>query len=415
MVPPTVNTRPFPLLGVWSFSVAGLALTYFMWTPWDVPVRGMGADWAVLAVGVAAVAMAGMAPFAVLAPGVGSEGKQINLLLGWLLVSLAVALALHGGILGPADYTGNFPFRFLVVVTALGAGHRLGATGFVTARGGKVVGLVIVGVVSGMMAYALALGVVANNYTTQGVNPVGTASGDAVQAYLIAYSAPLLFFIRTGWIRSATYVLAVGAVALTFRRGPLICVLVPIAILPFLDRRSASRRTWQLDVLFFAIVSLVAVSILGPERVFARWIGLFEGESWALSERDLIYPILLSQLLSFDLDLVFGHGVGSTVQFLNAGLGRPIFAHNDWLEVATSLGLFGLLPFVLLHAVLARGVLAALRADRYTGLVAVALYLQFALSNWIEGLLYAAQHGALLMFFLGVSLGASVLVRRGYA
>lgn len=406
-----MNSRPFPLLGVWSLSVATFAFVYFVWTPWDVPVRALGDAWTVLAVGVAAGALAAIAPYALVAPSVGSEGRRINLVVTWLIVSLVVALATHGGLLGPRDYTGNFPFRFLVVIAALAAGHRLGATGFVTPRMAKLVGSSVVLMVGGMMAYALALGVVANNYATQGVNPVGTASGDAVQAYLLAYAAPLVFYFRTGWIRSSLYLLAVGAVALTFRRGPLVCVLAPIALLPFFDKRRSSGRRWQLDIALFAAAAFVAVSFIGFDRVFARWIALVQGEAWALSERDLIYPILGSQLMGLDFELMFGHGVGSTVQFLNAGLGRPIFAHNDWLEVATSFGLFGLAAFVLLHTVLVRGVYGALRVDRYTGLVALALYLQFAMSNWIEGLLYAAQHGALLMFFLGASLGSTIHAR----
>ncbi len=393
---------------------ANFALAYFLWTPLDVPVRASGQVGGFIGIAVAAAALFAFSTFALANRGVGREGRQMGRLVLWILLAIGVSLAYHGGVLGPTEYTGNFVFRNVIVLSALIVGHRLAAAGHLKPRGAKMVGVGIVAAIAVMMGMALASGVVANNYVTQGVNPLGTASGEAVQAYIVAYAVPLLFLIKTDWVRSAFFGIAIAAVAMTFRRGALIVALVPILAQPFLDSSRTSGRRWQFDLLFFAVLGAIAIPALGFDRIFARWIGLLQGEAWALSERDLIYPLLVFQWLPLDLDFLIGHGIGSTVVFLEAGIGRPIFAHNDWLELMTGVGLFGILPFIFLHFVLASGAYRALKTDRYVGFVAVALYLQFALSNWIEGLLYAAQHGAMLMFFLGACLGWAERLR-GYS
>lgn len=404
---PTVelDRRPFPAVAFISVVVGGVAVSYFLWTPFDVPVRSLGSVGNLVAVSITAGAMVAFLGFGALMRPVGRHGRRLSLTVLLLTSAWLVALVLNGGVLGPRDYTGNFLFRVATVLFALLSGHRLAASGRLKPSAGILVGTGIVLAVGAMMMLAAIQGVTVDAYRNQGVQPIGTASGDAVQVYLVAFAAPLLLLIRATSVRVGLYLMAVAVVAATFRRGPLICVLFPVAILPFLDKSRLSGRRWYIDFFSFSVAGITAGVAIGIDRIFARWIALFQGQGYALSERDVIYPALLSQVFPFDLQTVFGHGVGSTVQILGRMLGRDIFAHNDWLELLVSVGLYGIGAFLLLHFVLARAVWQAVHLNRRIGLVAVALYGQFFLANWIEGVLYGAQHGALLLFFLGATLG----------
>ncbi len=399
--------RPVPLLRLWSLVVAYVAVVYFLWTPFDVPVRALGATGSTAAVGIAGLVLGIFLPFVILARPVGLDGRRIWVLSAWLVFAVLTSTVLHGGILGPREYTGNFLFRTLLVLASLAVGHRLACMGLITPRTAALVGTCIVLSVGFMMGLALLQGTAADQYRTQGLRPIGTPSGSAVQSYLLAYAAPLLFFMRAALPRTSLFLLSVGAVLLTYRRGPFAAVVVPLLLLPFVDRRASSGRRWYLDVLVFVAAAAAVGLVFDFEAVFVRWVALFQGKAWALSERDVLYPLLVSQIFPMDWESILGHGIGATVVFAGEWLGRDIFAHNDWLELAVSVGLLGVVPFFLLHVALLRGLLKGLQTNRYVGVVGVALYGQFFLSNWTEGVLYAAQHGALLMFFLGACLGWS--------
>ena len=64
------------------------------------------------------------------------------------------------------------------------------------------------------------------------------------------------------------------------------------------------------------------------------------------SGRDWIYENLFSIWLfrSEILDYLFGYGINATVRFVG------FFAHNDWLELLMSLGILGIISYVVLLA-----------------------------------------------------------------
>lgn len=396
-----------------TVGVAYIALTYFLWTPFDVAVRGIGSPGRVIAVAIAAYALSAFALYLVFTRPVSATDRSVTLLVLWLAVAFLLSIALRGGILGAREFTGNYVFRMLIVVSALAVGLRVGEAGALVPKVAKKVGLLIVVTLLSMMVLALVRGVYAEIYVGQGVRAVGTPGGAPVQAYLLAFSVPLLLLVRSAGWRNALVALTVVAVALTYRRGPLLCAIVPIAVMPFVDRHRSSGRRWYFDMSLLGVVAVSVVSVIGSDALFGRWEALARGDAWALSERDVIYPVLLSEVFPPSWSIVFGQGVGAPAEVLGAVLGREIFAHNDWLELLVSVGLFGTLPYLLIHYVAVREVSAGLRADRYVGVAAVGLYLQFLLAGWIEGTLYAAQHGAYLTFFLGTSIGWCRRVRHG--
>mgnify|MGYP001084932613 CR=1 FL=1 len=384
-----------------ALGTALVAVAYFIWTPFDVPVRSSGALGSTVAVGVAGCALGVFLSYLLLSrPATGDDGKVV-LLVAWIVGAFGLSIVIHGGILGPLEYTGNFLFRLMTVLAALATGHRLGLKGILSPRWAGFVGAAVVLAIAVMMGLAWARGVWVDMYLGQGVTVIGTPGGQGIQAYLLAFSVPLLLLIRNNVLRSALVLLALVAVALTYRRGPFLCAAVPVALLPFFDRRRQSGRRWYLDFLVVVAAGMVAIELVGAHTIFARWEALIEGNRWALSERDVIYATLLSHVFPLQEQIVFGRGIGSTGVILSLAVGRYIFAHNDWLELLVSVGLFGTIPFLLLNLTLLRGVVRGIRTDRYVGFVAAALYVQFFIAGWTEGVLYGAQHGAFLTFFLG--------------
>lgn len=415
MVPPDMNAtgvRGGSIGATFSLLMAKLAILYFLWTPFDVSVRSSGTTGAMLAVVIAGATLACFLGLLLLASPTSREGRRMKFLILCLLGAAMLSMFIHGGTLGPTEYTGNFPFRAGLVLASLGVGYHLAAKRYVKPQHGALVGGAIITCIVSMMVVAYLLGIETQVYRGQGVRVFGTISGESIQPYLLAFAAPLVFLIRRSWLRAAIFFVACAGVAASFRRGPFLCVLIPIFLMPLLDKRRESGRAWWIDIGLVGGLGTIAIAAVGFERVFARWIAFRTGQSWALSERDLIYPVLIERIAPFEWSFIVGHGIGSTVVFLGEALGRRIFGHNDWLELLISLGLLGLIPFVLLHILLFRGAMASLSVDRYIGIVALSLYSQLAISHWMEGIIFAAQHGALLMFFLGASIGWTSQYRR---
>jgi hypothetical protein len=385
-----------------------VVLLYLLWTPIDVLVRSSGPHGQVAAVGVAAGALVCFLAYYLLTPALGDTGRVLKWLVMLYFCAVGLSLIIRGGILGPTEYTGNFVFRTAVVFSALVVGYHVALRGYLNERGAVAACVAIVAFIVGSMIVGLLSGKSVIAYVGQGVTALGTATGEAIQPYIIAYSAPLLLLIRHNVLRPLLLFAAIAGAAATFRRGAFVCAVIPLAIMLLADRPSQSQRHWWYDASMAAAGTAVVLWVVGADLVFARWIGIVSGQTWALSERDLIYPILAPKAFALDWTLLFGHGIGSSVVYLDDMLGRRIFAHNDWLEVMLSVGLFGAVPLIALHIVLIVSVVNGLRIDRRIGVVALAFYLQLSVSHLIEGVVFAAQHGVVLMALFGATLGWTV-------
>lgn len=158
--------------------------------------------------------------------------------------------------------------------------------------------------------------------------------------YLIACVVPwLIFFWKKKFLMGILLVIAFIAVCISLKRGAIICVALTILItVYFMLNESFSQhkiRGYFFLAIFLCGFSFLIVYFYNDSIVLQNRIeSTFEGNS---SHRDSIYSSLFIHWYNSDLlAMLFGRGCFGTLDVYGQ------YAHNDWLELLTDMGLFGL-------------------------------------------------------------------------
>lgn len=167
------------------------------------------------------------------------------------------------------------------------------------------------------------------------------AFGDIVTnntAYYFAVLLPFLgfFFGKKGfWIG---YIIILVFLLLCAKRGALLLAVVSLLVYLIVSFKSSSSKNRLSRIfsisLLLALISIVAVTLYSSSDLLqSRMLDTQEGN---LSERDTIYRDLWSVFFqSSFIEKIFGHGMSQTVPLIGG------YAHNDWLELLTNEGVFG--------------------------------------------------------------------------
>ena len=177
-------------------------------------------------------------------------------------------------------------------------------------------------------------------YRVQNTLLLDVSSGNVVNnvAYSFARLIPLLFFIRRNvLIRVALLFVIVFFVILGAKRGAMVITGIGVVIyLFFLLKRENVNSNYVVKfisvLLVFGFIYVAIQQIVDNEFLIKRF------ESGDLSGRDWIYTTIFnSWYMSNRIEqLLFGFGFISSVNMTNG-----VLAHNDWLEVLSNFGLFG--------------------------------------------------------------------------
>lgn len=157
---------------------------------------------------------------------------------------------------------------------------------------------------------------------------------------------PLMaFFSKRKWIQYAGLVYAMVFMLMAMKRGAIL--IGGICIVWFLYRsfkkstRKQKKRVLLLSLLLLAGIIFTFVYLENNSDFFIyRLETTLEGGS---SGRDEIYTTYFNYFISENnlLRLLFGHGAYTTLSIMGQ------FAHNDWLEIAISQGVFGIIIYLL--------------------------------------------------------------------
>lgn len=139
----------------------------------------------------------------------------------------------------------------------------------------------------------------------------------------------IMFFIIQGAKRGAIVSGVVGFIFIAYFH------------LKTIDKKHKNRNT------IIVVLGVILLSIVGykffqqNEFLVQRMQLMVEGDS---SGRDIIYPNLFYAWFNSDSFkiLLFGHGFGSSITL--SGTGN--MAHNDWLEILSSLGILGIFVYL---------------------------------------------------------------------
>ena len=135
------------------------------------------------------------------------------------------------------------------------------------------------------------------------------------------------------------------------------------------------------------------------EYLILRLENIIEGES---SGRDTIYFNLFNYWVKSDnfINLIFGYGFAASIQLSNTGN----FAHNDWLELLSNFGLFGVtIYFILFMAALKKVMSPNWIIEKRIILLVIVLIM---LMNTLVYRFYSAGDGFLYSIMLAYLIGS---------
>src|SRR5690625_1480338 len=167
-------------------------------------------------------------------------------------------------------------------------------------------------------------------------------------AYTFVYLMPFVFlFLKRKWIGIGLILLIYYHVILGSKRGAFVTGSVGLLIFAYYSLRTMDLRyklrSYILTFVGLFIMGYFAVDLFtGNEYLVNRLTSSGGGEA-----RNIIYQTLWGAWYSNESsmkNLLFGFGFVSSLQL--SGTGH--FAHNDWLELLTSFGLAGVLPYLLI-------------------------------------------------------------------
>ena len=168
------------------------------------------------------------------------------------------------------------------------------------------------------------------------------------------------------------------------------------------------------------VLGIAAFTFLGNQDVLVRISGVFDTVEGMTGEgRTLIWADSLRLLSAYPM---FGSGLGTYstafLGFQNAGLGLHwTHAHNDYLELATNLGVVGLALFGALIVLIARRAIQLVRTRRQSGSDLLALgcvgsFAAIGLHSIGDFNLYLPANALVLAWIAGIAAGIPPYVAR---
>lgn len=172
-------------------------------------------------------------------------------------------------------------------------------------------------------------------------------------AYVFVYLIPYVFFFKQKKLASSfLMIIILFFIIQGAKRGALIAGVIGAIFFVYYQLKTIEKKN-RVKGYFIAIVSVIALCYLfynfyqSNEFLISRMEMI--GEEGGSSGRNTIYANIFNSWLGSDsfFNLLFGFGFASSVVLSRTGN----FAHNDWLELLSSLGLLGVIVYgVLFYA-----------------------------------------------------------------
>lgn len=166
-------------------------------------------------------------------------------------------------------------------------------------------------------------------------------------AYSFISLLPYVFFFKGKRIMSGILIAIIfGFTIYSSKRGAIIACILGLLLYFYFQFRTMDKQNRYIGytfffMLLFGIGAFTVKSLLANEFLITRMTSILEGD---LSGRELIYTRLFDYWYNGDTiwDFIFGSGFASSLKIVG------IFAHNDWLELLTNFGIFGIIIYLIL-------------------------------------------------------------------
>jgi hypothetical protein len=166
-------------------------------------------------------------------------------------------------------------------------------------------------------------------------------------AYSFISLLPYVFFFKGKRIMSGILIAIIfGFTIYSSKRGAIIACILGLLLYFYFQFRTMDKQNRYIGytfffMLLFGIGAFTVKSLMANEFLITRMTSILEGD---LSGRELIYTRLFDYWYNGDTiwDFIFGSGFASSLKIVG------IFAHNDWLELLTNFGIFGIIIYLIL-------------------------------------------------------------------
>jgi len=160
---------------------------------------------------------------------------------------------------------------------------------------------------------------------------------------------PFVFlFTKKRVLGMATMMILMFFIIQSGKRGALISGLIGLLLFVYYQLKTMEKenrfRSYLFVLIGILVLSYFAYDIYqNNEFVISRMEKI--GEAGGSSGRDLIYTSLFNTWAHSEsiINIVFGYGFAASLKFAGGS-----FAHNDWLELLSNFGLFGVITYMLL-------------------------------------------------------------------
>ena len=198
---------------------------------------------------------------------------------------------------------------------------------------------------------------------------------------------------------TASFLILTGLI-LTFSRGAYVALVFSlISIIPFVGHKLKTKKTGVI------LIFIITLFLFFGQPISSRFISSFDASEGSNAGRILIWEKAIEV---FKQNPVVGVGLGNypTTQDDLISSRSPINAHNTYLEIATELGLLGLLLWM---GVLISTFLALFRRANPNTLAFGALsgLVFFSIHGFFETIIYSPQNLVLFSLILAAAFGAN--------
>lgn len=164
-------------------------------------------------------------------------------------------------------------------------------------------------------------------------------------SYTLLKLLPLVLYFNNKYKNILLFIITIGIV-FSFKRGAILAYFISIFFYFTYNLFKTKRKSNIFSLIAILVVGVIAVN--SNAAVLLSRLEDFEDADSMGSGRGKMFRLLFSDMFQDNFDLLnifFGNGFLSTINFFNDKIGHQILAHSDFMEFLYDFGILGLVVY----------------------------------------------------------------------
>ena len=164
-------------------------------------------------------------------------------------------------------------------------------------------------------------------------------------SYILLKLLPLVLYFNNKYKNILLFIILIGII-FSFKRGAILAYLISIVFYFTYNLFKTKRKSNIFSLIMILSVGIIAIN--SNAAVLLTRLEDFQDTDSMGSGRGKMFRLLFSDIFqdNFDLlNLFFGNGFLSTINFFDHKIGHPILAHSDFMEFFYDFGILGLVMY----------------------------------------------------------------------